>query len=50
LPIIYRIGRLFLNSKNKAIEGIFKGIGYEGVFSLEFLIDENDDMVFRREL
>ena len=36
-------------SLNKSLTGMFKEIGYEGIFSLEFLIDENDKLWFLEE-
>lgn len=30
----------------KALEGMFAEIGFEGIFSIEFLVDQNDDLYF----
>lgn len=37
----------FHNEKlQKALEGMFAEIGFEGIFSIEFLVDQNDDLYF----
>lgn len=37
----------FHNEKlQKALEGMFAEIGFEGIFSIEFLVDQNDELYF----
>jgi D-aspartate ligase len=37
----------FHNEKlQKALEGMFSEIGFEGIFSIEFLVDQNDNLYF----